>query len=226
MNTKMNTKMNTRKIAVAVVLGVIALAFLVGMNVYQRSVQQAQEEKASQQNDRLVRPHSPVFGPKAAPVTIVEFFDPACESCRYFYPIVKDILKKHPDDVRLVLRYAPFHRGSEQVVALLVAAKLQNQYQPVLEAILDAQPQWADHGMPNIGIAFKVAQQTGLDMDKAATQAQSPETQAVIRQDMQDLTSLGVTKTPTFFVNGRSLLNFGPEQLAALVAEEVAKVKK
>ena len=39
----MNTKMNTRKIAVAVVLGVIALAFLVGMNVYQRSVQQAQE---------------------------------------------------------------------------------------------------------------------------------------------------------------------------------------
>ena len=43
---------------------------------------------------------------------------------------------------------------------------------------------------------------------------------------MQDLTSLGVTKTPTFFVNGRSLLNFGPEQLAALVAEEVAKVKK
>ncbi|MGR6800043.1 DsbA family protein (plasmid) [Sphaerotilus sulfidivorans] len=218
--------MNTRKIAVAVVLGVIALAFLVGMNVYQRSVQQAQEEKASQQNDRLVRPHSPVFGPKAAPVTIVEFFDPACESCRYFYPIVKDILKKHPDDVRLVLRYAPFHRGSEQVVALLVAAKLQNQYQPVLEAILDAQPQWADHGMPNIGIAFKVAQQTGLDMDKAATQAQSPETQAVIRQDMQDLTSLGVTKTPTFFVNGRSLLNFGPEQLAALVAEEVAKVKK
>lgn len=222
----MNTKMNTRKIAVAVVLGVIALAFLVGMNVYQRSVQQAQEEKASQQNDRLVRPHSPVFGPKAAPVTIVEFFDPACEICRYFYPIVKDILKKHPDDVRLVLRYAPFHRGSEQVVALLVAAKLQNQYQPVLEAILDAQPQWADHGMPNIGIAFKVAQQTGLDMDKAATQAQSPETQAVIRQDMQDLTSLGVTKTPTFFVNGRSLLNFGPEQLAALVAEEVAKVKK
>lgn len=218
--------MNTKKIAVAVVLGVIALAFLVGMNVYQRSVQQAQEEKASQQNDRLVRPHSPIFGPKAAPVTIVEFFDPACESCRYFYPIVKDILKKHPDDVRLVLRYAPFHKGSEQVVALLVAAKSQNQYQPVLEAILDAQPQWADHGMPNIALAFKTAEQAGLDMDKAAAQAQSPETEAVIRQEMQDLTSLGVTRTPTFFVNGRSLLNFGPEQLAALVAEEVAKVKK
>ena len=76
--------MNTKKIAVAVVLGVIALAFLIGMNAYQRSVQNDQEEKVSQQNDRLVRPHSPIFGPKKAPVTIVEFFDPACESCRYF----------------------------------------------------------------------------------------------------------------------------------------------
>lgn len=218
--------MNTKKIAVAVVLGVIALAFLIGVNAYQRSVQNDQEEKVSQQNDRLVRPHSPIFGPKKAPVTIVEFFDPACESCRYFYPIVKDILKKYPEDVRLVLRYAPFHRGSEQVVALLIAAKSQNQYQPVLEALLDAQPQWADHGTPNIALAFKSAQQVGLDMDKAAIQAQSPETEAVIRQEMQDLTSLGVTRTPTFFVNGRSLLNFGPEQLASLVAEEVAKVKK
>ena len=218
--------MNTKKIAVAVVLGVIALAFLVGMNVYQRSVQQAQEEKASQQNDRLVRPHSPVFGPKAAPVTIVEFFDPACESCRYFYPIVKDILKKHPDDVRLVLRYAPFHRGSDQVVAVLMAAQAQGQYQRVLEAILEAQPQWADHAAPNVGLAFQVARQTGLDMDKAATQARSPETAAAIRQDVEDLTALGVSRTPTFFVNGRALPTFGPEPLAALVAEEVAKARR
>lgn len=218
--------MNTKKIAVAVVLGVIALAFLVGMNVYQRSVQQAQEEKASQQNDRLVRPHSPVFGPKAAPVTIVEFFDPACESCRYFYPVVKDILKKHPNDVRLVLRYAPFHRGADQIVAVLMAAQAQGRYQEVLEAVLDAQPQWADHAAPNVGLAVEVARQTGLDMDQASTLAQRPETAAAIRQDVEDLTALGVSKTPTFFVNGRALTTFGPEPLAALVAEEVAKVRR
>ena len=38
--------------------------------------------------------------------------------------------------------------------------------------------------------------------------------------------ALGVKQTPTFFVNGRSLPSFGPDQLAALVAEEVAKAKK
>ena len=44
----------------------------------------------------LVRPHSPIMGRADAPVTIVEFFDPACETCRAFYPIVKKIMAEHP----------------------------------------------------------------------------------------------------------------------------------
>jgi len=128
--------------------------------------------------------------------------------------------------VRLVIRYAPFHQGSDQVVKLLEAAKRQNKYAPVLEAVLAAQPQWADHGQPNIGLAFKVAEQAGLDLDKAMVDVQKPEVTAVLQQDVEDLTALEVTKTPTFFVNGRGLPSFGHEQLTALVAEEVAKTKK
>lgn len=40
----------------------------------------------------LVREYSPSFGPADAPVTLVEFFDPSCEACRAFYPIVKRIV--------------------------------------------------------------------------------------------------------------------------------------
>lgn len=47
-----------------------------------------------------------------------------------------------------------------------------------------------------------------------------------MKQDVEDLTALEVTKTPTFFVNGRALPSFGAEQLTALVQEEVARVKK
>ena len=60
---------------------------------------------------------------QAGPQRTVEFLDPACETCRAFYPIVKDILKQYPNDVRLVIRYAPFHAGSDQVVKLLEAGK-------------------------------------------------------------------------------------------------------
>lgn len=218
--------MTSRKLTVSLILGVVLVAFAFGVHHHQRRVQNAQMEKVSQQAARLVRMHSPVFGPQGAPVTIVEFFDPACETCRAFYPVVKDLLAQYPNDVRLVIRYAPFHQGSDQVVKLLEAARRQNKYAPVLEAVLAAQPQWADHGQPNVGLAFKVAEQAGLDLDKAMVDVQKPEVTAVLQQDIEDLTALEVTKTPTFFVNGRGLPSFGREQLSALVAEEVAKTKK
>jgi protein-disulfide isomerase len=128
--------------------------------------------------------------------------------------------------VRVVIRYAPFHQGSDQVIKLLESSKSQGKYQAVLEAVLEAQPSWADHDQPNIENAFKAAQQAGLDLSKARKDIENPAMQAVLQQDIEDLTALKVSKTPTFFVNGRSLPSFGPNQLAELVAEEVAKVKK
>ena len=128
--------------------------------------------------------------------------------------------------MRLVIRYAPFHAGSDQVVKLLEAAKLQDKYLPVLETVLSAQPQWADHGKPNLDLAYRAAQEAGLDIAKAQADAKTPAIEAVLKQDIEDLTALEVTKTPTFFVNGRGLPSFGDQQLLALVAEEVAKARK
>lgn len=218
--------MMSKKLTVSVLLGIVVVAFAFGMYNYQRRVQTSQMEKVTSQESRLVRMHSPVFGPQNAPVTIVEFFDPACETCRAFYPIVKSVMNQYPNDVRLVLRYAPLHAGSDQVVALLEAAKRQGKYVQVLEAVLAEQPAWASHSQPNIELAFKAAEAAGLNLEQARADAAKPEVAAVLQQDTEDLTALEVTKTPTFFVNGRGLPSFGPEQLAALVAEEVAKVKK
>ena len=218
--------MNAKKITIVGLVAVVALFFYLGMHAYQKRVQNAQEVQVKAEQIRLVRMHSPVFGLQGAPVTIVEFFDPACETCRAFYPIVKALMAKYPNDVRLVIRYAPFHQGSDQVVKLLMAAKSQGKYQTVLEAVLEAQPTWADHAQPNIETAFRVAERAGLDLVKALQDIEKPGMQALLQQDIDDLTALQVTKTPTFFVNGRSLPSFGPEQLAGLVAEEVAKAKK
>lgn len=218
--------MNAKKLTVIGLVTFVVLIFYLGMNFYQSGVKDAQDVQVKAEQSRLVRMHSPVFGPQNASVTIVEFFDPACETCRAFYPIVKNLLAQYPNEVRLVLRYAPFHHGSDQVVKLLESAKSQGKYQAVLEAVLAAQPSWADHSQPNIDIAFQVAARVGLDITKARQDIENPSMQSLLQQDIDDLTALQVTKTPTFFVNGRSLPSFGPDQLAALVAEEVAKAKK
>ena len=216
--------MNAKKFTVIGLVAFGALLFYWAMTSYQQRVQVAQDVQVTAEPSRLVRMHSPVFGPQDAPVTIVEFFDPACETCRAFYPLVKNLMAQHPQKIKLVIRYAAFHQGSDVVVKLLEAAKSQGKYQAVLEALLAAQPAWADHGQPHLETAFAVAQQAGLDLSQARQAMENPAMQALLQQDMDDLTALQVTKTPTFFVNGRSLPSFGPEQLATLVAEEVAKV--
>lgn len=173
--------------------------------------------------ETLIRSYSPIIGPEEAPVTIVEFFDPACEACRAFHPIVKDILAEHDGDVRVVLRYTPFHgEASEQAIRVLEAARMQGVFEPVLEALLEFQPRWASHGAPAPGLILAIAEQAGLDADSAQTQMMAPQTVGVLNQDRADVEAVGVRQTPTFFVNGKPLDPFGADELRALVAAEVS----
>ncbi|MDO9436948.1 thioredoxin domain-containing protein [Hydrogenophaga sp.] len=215
--------MNAKKIAIVLLLAALAAAFFIGMKTFRQQEQAVQENIVRAEATRLVRMHSPVLGAQNAPVTIVEFFDPACEACRAFYPFVKQLLAQYPTQVKVVIRYAPFHTGSDQVVQLLEAARRQGQYEAALEAVLAAQPQWADHHQPQPQLAWNALGGLGLNIAQARADAQRPEIAAALAQDVEDLGVLQVSKTPTFFVNGRSLPSFGPEQLAALVADEVRR---
>jgi len=181
---------------------------------------QPSSEKALKETSPLVRPHSPFFGPADAPVTIVEFFDPACEACRAFHPIVKQIMDAFPDKVRVVLRYAAFHGPSAEAIALLEAARLQNMFEPVLEMLYQAQSQWAPHG--RVGASpWNFVQTSGLDVARARRDARLPGIVAILKKDAADITAVGVRRTPTFFVNGKRLTDFGAQQLFDLVKSEV-----
>lgn len=178
-------------------------------------------DTTAQQWTVYVRRHSPVIGPANARVTIVEFFDPACEACRAFYPIVHEILQRHPNDVRLVLRYTPLHEGSDEAVRILETARMQNKFEPVLSSLFQHQPQWADHNTPRINLAWDAAGAAGLNVDSARSAMNDPRIDAALRQDLADAGALRVRGTPTFFVNERPLTNFGPQQLYDLVLAEL-----
>ncbi|MEH6786795.1 MAG: thioredoxin domain-containing protein [Paracoccus sp. (in: a-proteobacteria)] len=173
--------------------------------------------------DALIRSYSPVLGPEDAPVTIVEFFDPACEACRAFDPIVKDIMARNGDAVRVVIRYTPFHgESSEEAVRVLEAARMQDVYRPVMDALLREQPRWASRGTPPPGLILEIATAAGLDAEAARTQMQSPDVVAILNQDRADVETLGIRQTPTFFVNDKPLDPFGEAELRRLVSAEVA----
>ncbi|MBM3603237.1 MAG: disulfide bond formation protein DsbA [Alphaproteobacteria bacterium] len=169
----------------------------------------------------LVRGYSPSFGPEDAPVTLVEFFDPSCEACRAFHPVVQDILTQFPDQVRVVMRYAAFHEGSDEAVGILETARMQDQFEPVLDALLERQPEWAVHGAPRLDLAWQIAGAAGLDLEKAQSMRLSPDIVGILNQDASDLETLGVRQTPTFFLDGRQLTNVTFESLISDVRNAV-----
>ncbi len=206
-----------------IVLSVTLLALIILAGAAYLLTQQSTNLGNARAHDKslLEREYSPSFGPDNAKVTIVEFFDPACEACRAFYPFVKKIMAEHPDDVRVVLRYTTFHKGSDEVVRILEAARLQNLFKPVLETVLRTQPDWAHHGNPNISLVWDTVEKVGLDIGQARQDIQSADIAKVLEQDAADVRAVGVLKTPTFFVNGKGLPTFGGQQLYDLVLSEL-----
>jgi protein-disulfide isomerase len=170
---------------------------------------------------RLTRPHSPVLGSATAAVTVVEVLDPACEACKAFAPVVKQILFLYPEDVRVVVRFADFHPGSEEAIRLLTAAHRQGKFDELLSALFERQEEWSSHAAPNTERAWQIAGEVGVNVARARKDAQAARADDILRQDAEDLIAIKVERTPTFYVNGKALPTFGAEQLLNLVASEV-----
>lgn len=207
-----------------IALVLIAGAFAIAAFFYSAEQGEQASQKLSQYREALVRPHSVKAGNAEARVTIVEFFDPACGTCAQFYPLVKQLMAQHNGKLKLVVRYAPLHPGSDRMVALLEAARLQGQFWEMLEFMYITQEMWAVNHVADADRFLEILATANAPLDLARLRADmnSPEIEQMIRQEVSDGQQLGATKTPSFFVNGKPLTSFGYEQLKTLVAEEIA----
>lgn len=214
------------KIMVLIVAIVLVAAFL-GASYYRKSVQSKRKPSASG-NSPLVRPDSQSLGPADAPVTLVEFYDPECESCREFSPRIKKMLKDYNGKIRFVVRYMPLHTNSVAAAIVTEAAGEQGKYWEMQELLFRRQAEWgAGHGSPSVGHALPIALfesyavELGLDVNKLRNSITQNRHALKVDRDRRDGQSLGVTKTPTFFVNGRMLARFSEEDLRSLINEEL-----
>lgn len=208
-------------VVVSVVVAVVAMA-LIGVGVYRGGEAAEAREVARSNQPYLARDHSPQLGTTTAKVHIVEFMDPACSTCRSFYPLVKQMLKNHPNDIRLSVRHVGFHPGSDYVVRVLEASRAQDKYWQTLDALLASQDAWVVNHRAYPDRIWPALQAIGLDVERAKADAYSAEVEARVAQDMKDAKSLHVTATPEFFVNGRPMPSFGYEPLNTLVQDALS----
>jgi len=211
----------------AAIAGTLVLVLIVVAVFYSRGQRQKEEVAAAAKppasTSALVRPHSRTLGPADAKVTVVEFFDPECESCRAIYPAVKAMLKPYQGKVRLVLRYMPMHGNSVYASSALEAAGEQGKYWELLEALFEQQPRWGSHHAPKPELIPEIAAGVGLDMAAFNRTVNSAAHKALIETDKTDGLSLGVNGTPTFFVNGRMLQRLDYGELQAMIDRELAR---
>lgn len=200
----------------------LMLALLLGAWIYQNQKAEQTSQITAQNQIALLRADSPSFGNADAPVQIVEFFDPACGTCRDFYPFVKELMAAHPGKIRLSVRYAPFHPGSDQVVKALEAARQQGQFRQALEALFASQAVWVVNHRAQVDLIWAPLSGLGLDLERLKADMNSPDIAQRVRQDLTDANTLGVTMTPEFFVNGQPLPKFGYEDLKMLVENALA----
>ncbi|MBP7474963.1 MAG: thioredoxin domain-containing protein, partial [Pyrinomonadaceae bacterium] len=180
------------------ILAIVIAGAFIGSRYYRSSVQEVRKPTAntstSAPSGQLVREDSPTMGPADAKVTLVEFYDPECESCASFAPVVKKIYSDYGGKVRLVMRYMPLHKNSITAANFLEAAGEQGKYWEAQDLLFKKQGEWGEkHGAPpdpnapSINLLFdKYAKELGIDMDKARASINARKFDEKISRDRKD----------------------------------------
>ena len=150
-------------------------------------------------DDRLVRDGEPMLGRADAPVTVVLFCDFQCPYCADARPVVDRLLSAYPADMRLVYRHYPVervHADAGRAAEASMCALDQGRFWDMYSSMLANQSELDLSGL------IRQAGDIGLDSRAFARCLESGQHRAEWRRDQNDGNALGVSGTPTFFVNG------------------------
>jgi len=200
---------------------VLIIAFMFGSSYYKGKQAEKIGFMAQENASIFIRDHSQMFGSDDAKVYLIEFMDPACETCAAFSPFIKQIMDANPGKIKHVIRYAPFHHGADNFVKILEAAKKQGKYWETLDIMYKSQRYWASHSNPQPQKIWQFIPQAGVNVEQIRRDMNDPAIAKLIDQDLADAKTLNVRKTPGFFVNGKPLQTFGSQQLLQLVQDEL-----
>ncbi|MGC5171247.1 DsbA family protein [Microbacterium sp. DT81.1] len=138
-------------------------------------------------------------------VTVVEFLDFECEACGAVYPYVEDLREQYAGEITYVVRYFPLpgHYNSTNAAVAAEAAARQGKFEEMYHALFQSQSEWGEAGESRAELFRSFAEQIGLDMAAYDRDVADPETTARVKADLAEGQALGVSRTPTFFINDK-----------------------
>lgn len=145
-------------------------------------------------------------GSPTAAVTIEEFADYQCGACAQAHPILKEIKGVYGDRIRFIFRNYPLaipaHDKAYNASVAVEAAGLQGKYWAMQDMLFTNQSAWS--ASPNFPqLLNEYAQRVGLDVAKFNSDMAAMPSRARVDADLARGKALGVTSTPTIYVNGQ-----------------------
>lgn len=209
-----NLKISLGLIAAAIV-ALLAVAFTSGDD-------DSNSEPAATEDDRLVRSDSQKLSvAEDGKVTVVEFLDFECESCRAAHPAIEELRETYDGKVTFVVRNFPLHGNSEAAAQAAEAAAAQGKFEEMYDMLFETQPTWGESSESQEDVFFGFAEDLDLDMAEFRKVYEDPATLEKIQRDKEDGLALGVQGTPTFFLNGEKMEIESFDDLVAQIDAEL-----
>jgi len=162
----------------------------------------------------------PSRGPANAPVTMVEFGDFQCPYCGAFYPVVKQVEQAYAGRMRLVFRQFPLtnmHPDAQKSAEAALCANDQGRFWEFYDSL------FSDQSRLDVPSLKQRAQTLGLNTNNFNTCLDSGKQADTILKDKEDARRLGVSGTPTVFINGRLLTGRSFAEVQEMIEDELKR---
>lgn len=156
-------------------------------------------------------------GPADAPVTLVVFDDYQCPYCARLEKFVEQILSQFPKEVKYVIKFYPLpsHPYAQSAAMAALAAGRQGKFWEFHSRLLENYNQMSEEKIDQI------AKELGLDMATFTKDRERPESRALIQADIENGKAVGVSGTPSVFLNGKRVANRNLGRLPELIVREL-----
>lgn len=161
---------------------------------------------ATEKNNEGVEVVDHIKGNPDAAVVLVEYSDFQCPACASFQPVLEEVMKSYGDKIRFEYKHfpLPIHPYAQQAALAAEAAGQQGKFYEYHDLLFKNQQAWSQSVAPG-ALFVQYAEELGLDMEQFRRQQKSSILRDRVRADLNETRELGLTGTPTFFLNGERM---------------------
>ncbi|MEM6256009.1 MAG: DsbA family protein [Cyanobacteria bacterium P01_D01_bin.156] len=197
-------------------------AIIESVQVYQQEQQEATRQAQAafsqqmQANPAAVIGNAPTAGSSQQSIVLLEFADFQCPYCAKAHDRVKELLTQYPD-ITFVYKHFPLvsiHDQAQPSAQAAWAAQQQGQFWAYYDALYDHQEELGE------SLYRQLADELGLDLDQFEKDRNSEEAVVAIANDITQATSIRLSGTPFFMLNGQVLSPaLSPEEVETALAQ-------